>query len=129
MALNSIMRRTKYYPNYGYCTEKYGNGLFDVFQTVAANIPGQISTAAKDAALNVAKKGIKAAGSRLGDNIADRILKKTPRKSVEKTNESEIREKVLKDLKLLPDNYNRIVEQFGEGPKRKTRGAGLKVLI
>jgi hypothetical protein len=130
------MRRTKFHPNYGYYTinTQSGSGVLDgvanLFKTVSENIPTQLSTAAKDAALNVGIKAIKAVGSKIGDKIANRILSKQA-KAPKATDETRIREKVLEDLKLLPDDYNRIVTQYGEGNKRKkkVRGAGLKVLF
>lgn len=131
------MRRTKYYDNYGYYTfyePKYqiGDGVLDnvteLFKSFASNdlVKHAVSNAGKAAAKSVGRK----LGSVLGDKIADKAVGNRAAKIKHNINETKIREKVLDDLKLLPNNYTRIVEQYGEGFKRKKkiRGAGLKIL-
>ena len=110
------MRRTKYYSNYGYIS---GSGIFD--------LPDFITHIIKESAVDIGKKGIAAVGSKVGDKLADWIIKKKSKRKVavkhesgesardnnEKT-EEDIRREVLEDLKIIPKSSKKRVV-YGEG--------------
>jgi hypothetical protein len=113
------MRRTRYYHNYGYIS---GDGIFDSisdFYNSLSKLPDPIKASIRESALDIGKKGIKAVGSKLGDELADLITKKN-RKKPDKTKtvvgnktEEDIRREVLEDLKIIPKNSKKVV--YGEG--------------
>jgi hypothetical protein len=133
------MRQTRYYSNYGFCTfhepfDRKGNGILndigEVIKTVASNniVKNAVSSVSHAAVKSIGQK----IGNALGNKIADSFISGKPQNLAKNVNvdEAKIREKVLDDLKLLPDDYTRLIQQHGDGAKRrqKVRGAGLKIL-
>ena len=134
------MRRTKYYSNYGYCTNSDlksidGQGIFDnISEVIKTTVENDL---VRNAVSNVSKAAVKSIGKKVGDYIGVKIAnsvigKQKPKAPKTNTNEVKVREMVLEDLKLLPDDYNRLVEKYGDGystcRRKKVRGAGLKIL-
>ena len=95
----------------------------NIFTDLFSNIPQPIIDAGKDALMNIGKSGIKAVGSKLGDKLADKIVgKKTPMApAMRAKTEAEIREQVLRDLKLLPEKKPEKIIPIYDGGRIKMR--------
>ena len=104
--------KTKYIPGYGYirylhrapsCDSIYGDGLGDIFSSifkagsqVLTKIPSKIIDASKSALVNVGSSAIKAAGSKVGDTIANKIVSKNIKQTP--VPDQELRKQILKEL-------------------------------
>jgi hypothetical protein len=102
--------RIRYVRGYGYI--RYfnkdidpitGNGIGDIFSAIfksgrqlLTKIPNQLIDSSKKALLDVGSSTIKAVGSRVGDTIADKIVKKNIDTSKEPA--PELRRQILKEL-------------------------------
>ena len=102
------MSETKYVPGYGYVTTYTGGG---VWQDMG-----------KEAAINIGKKVVGAIGEKIGQKIADKIVKpKTSRLN----DYAKTREDVLKEIKIIPYNEGKGLPKdvrqalYGSGAKLK----------
>src|SRR6266487_2571359 len=104
--------KTKYIHGYGYirylhrapsCDSIHGDGLGDIFSSIfkagsqlLTKIPSKIIDASKSALVNVGSSTIKAAGSKVGDTIANKIVSKNVKQTP--VPDQELRRQILKEL-------------------------------
>ena len=113
------MRRVKYIHGYGYLIQKSGRGIMDSFTRIIHSVPKQIMDAGKDALTNVGSSTIKALASKVGDKIADRIMKKPKVKKAVK----ELSDESDTSFGFSPEVYKKL---YGNGIKK---GRGIKILV
>ena len=126
------MKYLKWYPGQGYITVQMGSGISDIFSAifrggtqVLSKVPPDIMNASKDAATNIATSGVKTLGNKAGKKLADKIIGDTQ----SSVSTQDIREKVLRELNVLPDKLEQ-KKKIGFDSKlyKELYGSGLKYI-
>jgi hypothetical protein len=130
--------RIRYVRGYGYI--RYlnknidsinGDGIGDIFSAIfksgkqiLTKIPNKLIDAGKDALLNVGSSTIKAIGSRIGDTISDKIIKKNIESP--KTPDQDMRKQILKELTFdQPVKTNEVYETKQKEPISTSNTTGI----